>query len=145
MGNAAQFAEELNAFGIKIETDAVALKREVGLAVVRAVGRPTPVGQPSYWKRPAPKGYVGGYHRGQWQTTSGEPAAGQVGLRSLEAVVSEAEQVKVDLERTTWVTNNGPGIGKLEFKGHSPQARDGWVRAAVERVRARYAAGAAGG
>ena len=140
-GNATTFAEELGAFGVEVESEIVAQKRDAALEILEGVTFGNPVGQPRLWKRMAPKGYVGGYSRGQWQMTSGDPADGEVaGIRSPSQVLGDADQVDVDLERTTWITNNAPYIGKLEYAGHSTQAPDGWVRAVVERARARYGA-----
>jgi hypothetical protein len=135
---ASDFNGELNAFGVEVVAKGIELKTRVMLETLRGLVFGTPVGQPRLWKRKAPKGYVGGYHRGQWQMSSGEPAEGQVPLRSPAAVFSEAEGVEVDLDSTGWITSNGPGITALEFKGHSSQARDGWARAVVERIRSMY-------
>lgn len=137
---AADFERELNAFGVEIEAQAVARKREAMLELFGQLVKGTPVGNPRLWKRKAPKGYVGGYHRGQWQLTSGDAADGEVPLRSADEAIAAAEAAAgdVDLERTGWITNSGPAINRLEFDGHSKQARSGWVRAAIERIRARY-------
>lgn len=138
MSNAATFAAELDAFGAQVEVDAVKLKRTVALEVLRGAVLGNPVGQPRLWKRPAPKDYVGGHSRGNWQMTSGEPANGEVPRRSPGEALAEADGVDVDLERTIWITNNAPYINRLEYDGHSSQAPDGWVRAVVERTKARY-------
>lgn len=137
---AADFEAELNAFGLEIESLAVQRKREAMLELFGQLVVGTPVGNPRLWKRKAPKGYVGGYHRGQWQLTSGEPAEGEVPLRSADETLAAAESAAedVDLERPGWIANSGPAILALEFTGHSQQARNGWIRAAIERIRARY-------
>lgn len=138
MAGAVQFDTDLGAFGVQIEESVVDRKREAALDVLRGVVLGNPVGQPELWKSKAPKGYVGGYSRGNWQMTSGEPAEGAVALRPPAAVLAEGDQVDVGLEETTWITNNAPYVGRLEYDGWSSQAPDGWVRAAVERARARF-------
>lgn len=138
MATATQFEAELGSFGVQIEDEAVARKREAALDILRQVVLGNPVGQPALWKSPAPKGYVGGYSRGNWQMTSGDAADGIVALRSPESVLTEGEEVEVSLEDTTWITNNAPYVARLEYEGWSSQAPDGWIRAAVERSRARY-------
>lgn len=138
MGHAAVFDRELSAFGAEIVAEGAALLQEVALDTLRGVVFGTPVGQPRLWKRKAPKGYVGGFHRGQWQVSSGQPAEGQVARRSGQEVISDAESAGLELGETAWITNNGPAITRLEFAGHSSQAREGWVRAVVERIRAKY-------
>jgi len=140
MGHAAVFDRELSAFGAEIVAEGTALLQEVALDALRGVVFGTPVGQPRLWKRKAPKGYVGGYHRAQWQLSSGQPAEGQVARRSAGEVLSDGESAAagVELGETAWITNNGPAITRLEFAGHSSQAREGWVRAVVERIRSKY-------
>lgn len=140
MTTAAAFSGELDSFGAQIVAEGTDLLREVSLEALRGVVFGTPVGQPRLWKRKAPKGYVGGFHRAQWQLTSDEPAEGQVSRRDASEVLSDGESAASDLElgSTAWITNNGPAITRLEFDGHSSQAREGWVRAVVERIRSKY-------
>ena len=138
MGHAAVFDRELSAFGVEIVEEGTRLLQEVTIDTLRGVVFGNPVGQPRLWKRKAPKGYVGGYHRAQWQVSSGQPAEGQVARRSPQEVLSDAESAGLELGETAWITNNGPAITRLEFDGHSSQAREGWVRAVVERIRAKY-------
>ncbi len=139
-GNASEFEADLNAMGVQIEADALTHKREAMLDFLGQAVHGTPVGQPRLWKSKPPKGYVGGFHRAQWQVSSGEPASGTVSNRSAGEVIAAGESAldRIDLERTGWVVNNGPAIAALEFDGHSSQAPDGWVLAALERTKARY-------
>lgn len=140
MSSASAFAGELGMFGAQVVADGAEFTREISLEILRGVVFGTPVGQPRLWKRKAPKGYVGGFHRAQWQLTSGEPAEGQVAKRSAGDVLADGESAaeSVSLGETVWITNNGPAITRLEFDGHSSQAREGWVRAVVERIRSKY-------
>lgn len=139
MSDAAKFAAELDAEGAAVLAEPLAQRRLIASELLQRLVLRTPVGQPSTWKHPAPKGYVGGYHRGQWQMTNGAPAEGEVPFRSAGAVFSEAQGAleQMTLEATTWITNNGPAISRLA-RGWSPQAEDGWIEAEVERVRARH-------
>lgn len=138
MTSATEFAGELEGFGTQVFAEGLELLREVSLETLRGVTFGTPVGQPRLWKRKAPKGYVGGFHRAQWQLSSGAPAEGQVPRRGGADVVADAEAVELELGTTAWITNSGPAINRLEFSGHSSQAREGWVRAVVERIRQKY-------
>lgn len=138
---AASFNAEVLAFANEtIVREAIELKRSFMLDLFTAFVIGTPVGNPRRWKsKRAPKGYVGGYHRGAWQMTSGEPAEGELqNRRDPSSAIAEAEDAPVTLEDVGWITNNGPAITRLEFSGWSKQAPDGWVRAAIERVRAVY-------
>lgn len=101
----------------------------------------TPVGNPSLWKNPAPKGYVGGFHRASWDAAIGSLPQGAVvdkgnptpGIAAADAQVTG---VVASLEpgQTLYATNNGPGIRRLEFTGWSSQAPDGFVRPAAEAI-----------
>jgi len=61
------FALDLKKFADKYGKKADLVVRKVVLDLGKAVVMRTPVGDPSYWKGKAPKGYVGGRARGNWQ------------------------------------------------------------------------------
>jgi hypothetical protein len=81
-----------------------------------------------------------GFHRSHWDAEIGAlPDGGPIGTK--EAPDAEAAALRVfgvieQLEPgdELYLTNNGPGIWPLEFKGHSPQAPSGFVRPAAEAI-----------
>jgi len=84
----------------------------------------------------APKGYVGGRFRGNWQTSIAAPAAGV--LDRIDPSGSAAKQdVAVNMGGAgtlTYLTNNLPYAQVLEYEAHSSQAPAGMVRVAMARI-----------
>ena len=109
--------------------------RRVAFAVDRAVVMGTPVGNPSLWKRKAPKGYVGGRARANWIPTLGTPYTGTVDRIDKQgaATIALLAPVTADfkLGDTIWISNNLPYIVPLN-DGHSTQAIKGYVEIAVQ-------------
>lgn len=140
MADASRFALELDEFAASVEVAVVERKREAVVEVLSGCVLGNPVGNPRIWKRRAPKGYVGGYSRANWQVTNGAPAGGTVENRPAERALSEGRDRadEITLAETAWVVNNAPYIVPLEYAGHSRQAPNGWVRAVVERARLRH-------
>jgi hypothetical protein len=105
---------------------AVMLAKEIQVGGKHGPG--TPVGNPSLWQRPAPKGYVGGYARQAWVAAlNGLPGPGAAGAAPVEVAL----QVKIGTTFT--MANYAPYIRRLEFDSWSSQAPDGFVRP-VERA-----------
>lgn len=109
--------------------------RRVAFAVDRAVVMGTPVGNPSLWKRKAPKGYVGGRARANWIPTLGVPNTGTVDRIDKQgaATIALLAPVTADfrLGQTIWISNNLEYIVPLN-NGHSTQAPAGYVEMAVQ-------------
>lgn len=113
------------------------------MAAGRSVIMNTPVGNPSLWKRPAPKGYVGGTARGNWQFSNINPEAQVIPRIDPNGSETLAEGFKViDQSKegeAVWLVNNVPYIGVLNDGNHSVQA-SGFVEAghqAAQRVAGR--------
>lgn len=124
------FAAQIKAFADKTKEE---LDDTVALTVVKmaeSVIKRSPVGNPSLWKSEAPKGYVGGHFRANWQLGIGEPAVGLVaGVdRSGEQTLGKiAMEIPPDAAgRIYYICNNLPYARRLEY-GHSTQAPQGMV------------------
>jgi hypothetical protein len=61
------FVQQLSDWGDKVKHRADEVVGDVVVQVAGALDRRSPVGDAAYWKHPAPKGYVGGRFRGNWQ------------------------------------------------------------------------------
>jgi hypothetical protein len=127
------FAIDVAKFGEKAVRNTRLLVRRVALDVFGRVILKTPVGNPSLWKSlSAPPGYVGGRLRGNWQTSVGAPAEGELDRLQAEAV--GAAQLEGQIIAGAWngegsifLTNNLPYAEEVE-RGHSSQAPTGMVR-----------------
>ncbi len=108
----------------------------ITLELATAVVERTPVGNPSLWKGPAPKGYTGGRLRANWQFTAGSPATGELDTTSHGTALTRIA-AGIDASAAggiTWLTNNLPYAVPIEFEGHSKQAPAGMVRISVAEV-----------
>lgn len=88
----------------------------------------TPVGDPSYWKHPAPKGYRGGHAKGNWHYSLGTPQAVEFDVIDPDGSISKArirQELAGSMEAITtapsYIQNNVPYIRRLEYGHHSPQ------------------------
>lgn len=124
--NLREYLLGLDAWLPAVDGEALRLHRAVCVALLRPFIFGTPVDT--------------GYHRGQWQVGHDAPPEGEIDRRDPDGratfEVGNAEIARAKLGEVTWIANNGPAIVRLE-DGWSPQNR-GWVRAAVEGVRAVY-------
>lgn len=110
--------------------------RRVALAIDRALVMSTPVGNPDLWKRPAPKGYVGGRARANWIPSVGSPATAPVDRRdksgaSTIALLTQLTSSYKPEDGPVFITSNLPYIERLN-DGHSTQAPAGFVEMAIE-------------
>lgn len=123
--------------------------KALALHVYRGVMQKTPVGNPAKWKNPrAPKGYVGGHARMNWQITLGRPT--KKVLKGVDPTGHGAEAMAMfGLSNATpyqkiWIINNVPYILVLE-NGRGPdekgvmrgsmQAPHGMLGVTLEEVR----------
>lgn len=114
--------------------------RKVVLDIGTSVVMRSPVGDPSGWASPAPKGYVGGRFRANWQYaettrpqgTLGEfDPSGQKSIARMFAKVGLADAAG----KIHYLTNNLPYGPALE-RGWSKQAPAGMVGLAVREFQA---------
>ena len=122
-------------FSVDIEKFAEKCHKAIPLAIqkiVIAAGDSlvdkTPVGDPSYWKRPAPPGYMGGHAKGNWHYSLGAPHEVEFDVIDPDGSISKA-RIRRELAgnagaittTSSYVQNNVPYIRKLEYGHHSPQ------------------------
>ncbi len=110
-----RFQREVNSFAKKLVPEQlVALQTKITLEALRRIVLKTPVDT--------------GRARGNWQTSVGSPAEGEVSTVDTTgfATIAAGEQRLTSLGpfQVTYVTNNVPYIQRLE-DGHSPQSPPG--------------------
>jgi hypothetical protein len=119
-----------------VEKNAPRAQREVAAAVLAAVVMSTPVGQPTIWKHPPPKGYVGGRARANWMVGLGAAPDGADAPVSRNAIADGQAIIDGATAGDIHITNNVPYIVPLN-EGHSAQAPVGFVETAIQNGIAR--------
>jgi hypothetical protein len=130
MGDVAQFKAAIDKFQEAVRGTGLDLQKRAVAEVFTGLVQENPVGNPSLWKRPARKGYVGGTSRRAWTIDVGGGAGGGLGVLG-----------SVKLGDRVRVSNPVEYMDALN-RGHSRQAPAGWIEAVVERVTAKYRGGA---
>lgn len=131
----ASFALDVARFAEKAKAAPGIVQRKVGIELLRNVVLATPVGNPSLWKGPAPKGYVGGRLRANWNASLGVPDLStgappdKTGLGAIAR--GTAKLAASDGERDIYLMNSMPYVREIEYTGHSTQAPAGMVRITV--------------
>lgn len=128
------FALDLKKFADKTDARVNALVRKIVIDVGTSVVLKSPVGDAKYWKSPAPKGYVGGRFRANWQyglgamdlTTSEKIDAS--GAATISAIVGKVGDTPAG--QVHYLTNSLPYADRLE-NGWSRQAPNGMVNLTV--------------
>ncbi|MEO1108264.1 MAG: hypothetical protein AAFX90_10110 [Pseudomonadota bacterium] len=106
----ASFAAQLKAFAEKTEQKLEDVDRAFKLELFTLVVQRTRVADPSTWKRPDPN-YLGGTMRGNWQVTSGAPAASFLeGVRNTGIALPATQVGQIEPFSSTWLTNNTPYV-----------------------------------
>ena len=143
--NARQFSLDLsNLLKGATEDAVVKATQKMALDALRGVVLKSPVGFPPSWKRPAPKGYVGGQFRGAWQLSvgaegtdiTGKSRPGKAGSASAaNAAASDArgELTKLRPFEPVYIVNGLPYAERLE-NGWSQQAPLGMVALTVQEL-----------
>lgn len=143
--NARQFSLDLTELFKEATDDAVVkATQKLALDALRGVVLKSPVGFPPSWKRPAPKGYVGGQFRGAWQLSVGVPGSGLTGQKragktgSASAANAAAGEARGELQKlqpyqTVYIVNGLPYAERLE-NGWSKQAPLGMVALTVQEL-----------
>lgn len=124
------FTADLNKFADKTKLRGDQVVGDVVIQLYRAVDGRSPVGDATYWTHPAPKGYVGGRFRGNWQLGDGVMPSGETGAidpsgaetqgRILASIPAQAAG------RIYYLMNNVPYADRIE-NGWSRQAPQGVV------------------
>lgn len=124
------FAVQLKAFADKTNARANIIVRKTTVDIATELEDLSPVGDPTTWKNPAPKGYVGGRFRGNWQLGVNAVPAGETGRidpsggATLNEVIASIPPQPAGT--VLYLANNVPYAQRLE-EGWSPQAPDGLV------------------
>jgi len=127
------FSLDIKDFAEKTSRNIQDVKAEVASDLFGAIIKSTPVGNSKYWQNPkAPKGYVGGRLRGNWQTSINTPILTTTpridpnGNDTIKEMQQEVQKAVGD--QTIYMTNNLPYAVRVEY-GHSRQQRpEGMVR-----------------
>lgn len=132
--NAERFRLQLAEINGQIGAQADGFTRKVILDVATALVMRTPVGDPSLWQSPPPKGYTGGRARGSWQHGAGSAPTAEVdeidpsGEASIERIGASVPEKPFG--QNHFVVNGLPYIERLE-DGWSSQAPAGMVAVTV--------------
>jgi len=133
----ADFSAQIRKFARKSLADAEVVRKKVSLDIFHRTIMRTPVGDPSYWKNPAPPGYTGGSLRANWQAEKGDSPPGEIiNTKDTSGSSTRAQASRVILgaesNDTLWLINNLPYVRRVEYEGWSPrQAPQGMVRVSI--------------
>lgn len=128
--DAADFKARMDTFMAAVRGGAENLQKRAVAECFNGLVLANPVGNPSLWKRPARKGYVGGTSRRSWRIGVNGPGTGNP--------LQELAGAKLG-DRVT-ITNEQPYMESLN-RGHSKQAQPGWIQAVIDRVVAKLQRG----
>lgn len=130
------FSGDVAKFAKNAKADVDKKVRGITLELFSSVILSSPVGNPTLWKHKAPKGYVGGRFRANWNTSVGSPnlattpaidPGGQIAISGAMRGMGGAGTV-------TYMANGLPYGERLEYEGWSKQSPAGFVRVNVARV-----------
>lgn len=129
------FTLDLNKFAKKANGNLEKVVRATVIELGKRMIRRTPVGDAKYWKSPAPKGYVGGRARSNWQYGNNVRPGGILPISSNPTGAPTSNLVNgVNTGQAFtvhYLANNVPYILRLE-NGHSKrQAPKGMMKLTV--------------
>lgn len=124
------FAVQLKDFADRTNMRADMLVAYIVADIGRALVDRSPVGDPSYWKAPAPKDYTPGRFKGNWQIGINIQPAGETGRVDPEGAATQSAIVAAIPEHPAgtviYLVNNVPYARPIE-DGYSRQAPQGVV------------------
>lgn len=129
------FAEQIRKFAKSADDKANLVTRKIIFDVSTALVLKSPVGDPKYWKRKPPPGYVGGRFRANWQygqgvvnslTTEQKDKSGQATISKLAGAVGDRV-----LGEAHFITNSLPYANRLEEGWSWRQAPNGMVQVTI--------------
>lgn len=125
------FAKVLERAGAKSE----AVVRAAAMELLKRVVERSPVGDSSMWKGPAPKGYVGGRFKANWQVAVGSINYGTGAApdtSGASAMTRGAGTINgFPMGAQVFLTNSLPYARRIEYNAWSHQASAGVVRLTV--------------
>lgn len=133
------FTGDLRRFKKKTKKAGTMIFRGTALDLFGKIIKRTPVGNPSEWASPAPKGYTGGSARANWQASLNSAKTDEVDatdksggptIENAGAIVATAK-----IGDSIYLVNNLPYINRLE-NGWSGQAASGMVNVTVAEFKA---------
>jgi hypothetical protein len=133
------FVLDLQKFAEKTAEKAdLAVGRSV-IGVHKELDERSPVGDAVYWQHPAPKGYIGGHFRGNWQLGVGMIPAGEIPGADPTGAEATGRILAAMPEKASgnvfYLWNNAPYGRRIE-EGWSRQAPQGLVGLTVIRWQA---------
>jgi hypothetical protein len=145
------FSLQIAEFIVKTKADTDTVLRMVLFKIDQRLVMRSPVGDASYWQRPAPKGYSGGRFRGAWVVSEWTPNTSEGGLSRLATkdnwnidkdgsatLAAHANIIgNAKAGRIYYLMNNVPYSERIE-KGWSRQAPNGLVMLTVIEFRTMF-------
>lgn len=127
----ADFSASLLRETINISNDIDLTVRTVVFKFAARLVERSPVGNDDLWKTKAPKGYVGGHFRAQWQHGYNNPPSDELPLVDPTGV-DTTKKLKQSVFNSPvagvhWIVNMAPYAQRLEDGDHSTQAPSGIV------------------
>lgn len=116
------FGEQLRRFAEKTDARVNLVVKKIVLDIGTRLVLRSPVGDPVYWKSPAPEGYVGGRFRANWQyaldsiDTKTTETIDKTGGQTISRISGEIPDEAVG--HVHYITNTLPYAQRLE-EGHS--------------------------
>ncbi len=128
----------------------LAVQKKIAIDLFARIIEKTPVGNPDLWAKsslPAPKGYVGGRARANWQISVGTPGTDtsqlpEKGVKTKQTIsgIQEAEgfsaMATAKAGGTIWIYNNLRYIKRLENGWSHKQAPLGMVAVSLAEIEA---------
>lgn len=140
------FTQQLQEFAKKTDARTNVVIKKIIFDISSKLVLRSPVGDAKYWIKPAPKGYVGGRFRGNWQyglntinSTTSE-VIDKSGGKTINAIASQIP--KESSGNIHYITNSLAYANRLET-GWSKQAPKGMVKLTVIEFAAIVSAAAA--
>lgn len=125
------FALDLQKFAENAKEQADQVVGEIVVGVARELDMRSPVGDATYWTRPAPKGYIGGRFRANWQLGIGQKVNGTVEANDLNGTIALPAIMAAVPEEAAgnvyYLSNNLPYAQRIEDGWSSRQAPQGLV------------------
>ena len=131
------FAKVLEKAGSKAEM----LVRAASMELLKRVIEKSPVGDPTMWKNneSAPKGYVGGRFKANWNVAVGsiDHGTNAPADKSGDSAMSRGKGIAMSfpMGAVVFITNSMPYSRKIEYDAWSKQASAGVVRITVMEYR----------
>ena len=143
-GDAAAFGRWGRRMARKVAPEKVQmLHQKIHLQLADGVIADSPVGNPSLWESPPPKGYAGGRFKGNWQTSIGQRAQGETGRIDPGGAATKAANsaaiIALQPFALSILQNNVAYAKRLnQSPPHTKQIAPGWVQRNLQGVRAQF-------